>query len=234
MATLAAASWADIELARADACALGAPSVQVAAQSFASAMQRRFEGVALARLFICLPLKTLPAAEAQAASGTGDPLSPETLVLCLLGTAGSEPAWNERLKSVGHRAIPLSPATIERAPMLARLLADLNGGRVPAPPEGMTIRLMATRGNGVFHVEDARTTRDDRGRTIIDRNFVDSYGIQSVFGMAGPYLDGVNVVAILFSEARIDRAAADRYGSLINSFKMATARLYTNDKIWAR
>jgi hypothetical protein len=234
VATLASASWADIELARADACALGAPCVQVAAQSFAAAMHRRFEGVALARLFICLPFKALPAAEAQAATAGGEPLPPDTVVLCLLGTAGGEPAWNERLKSVGHRAIPLSAATIERAPMVAKLLADLNGGSSPAPPEGMTIRLMATRGNGIFHVEDALTAKDHRGRSIIDRKFVDSYGIESVFGMAGPYLDGVNVIAILFSQSRVERAAADRYGSLINSFKMATARLYTNDKIWAR
>ncbi len=234
MATLATASWADIELARADACALGAPSVEVAAQSFAAAIHRRFEGVALARLFMCLPFKALPPAEAQAASAGGDTLPADGLVLCLLGTAGREPNWNERLKSVGHRAIPLSAATIERAPMVARLLSDLNGGSAAAIEGHMTIRLMATRGNGIFHVESARTAVDARGRNIIDRKFVEGYGIESVFGMAGPYLDGVNVVAILFSEAGVERAAADRYGSLINSFKMATARLYTNDKIWAR
>lgn len=234
MATLASASWADIELARADACALGAPNVQVAAQSFTAALHRRFDGVVLARLFIALPYNRLPPAEADAARGGGAPIQPNALVLCLLGTAGREPSWNERLKSAGHRAIPLSAATIERAPMVAKLLSDLNGGGAAPAEGGMTVRLMATRGNGMFHVENARTALDARGRSVIDRRFVDGYGIESVFGMAGPYLDGVNVVAILFSQVRIERAIADRYGSLINSFKMATARLYTNDKIWAR
>ena len=234
MATLASASWADIESARADACALGASNVEVAAQTFTTALYRRFEDVALARLFIALPFKALPPDEAHAAS-SGEPLPPELLVLCLLGSAGRETSWNDRLKSVAHRAIPLSPATIEKAPMVARLLSDLNPGRPAAPQQdGVTVRLMATRGNGIFHVESAQTAKDLLGRHIIDRGFVERYGIESVFGMAGPYLDGVNVVAIVFSQTRIDRMAADRYGSLINSFKMATARLYTNEKIWAR
>jgi hypothetical protein len=77
-------------------------------------------------------------------------------------------------------------------------------------------------------------TRDERGRLIIDPEFATQYGVGSVFGMGGSYLDGTLVVAIVFCAERIERTVADRYGSFINTFKMATLELKNADRIWSR
>jgi hypothetical protein len=51
--------------------------------------------------------------------------------------------------------------------------------------------------------------------------------------MGSSYLDGSLAIAIVFCAERIERAVADRYGSFINSFKMATLDLKNADRVWS-
>jgi hypothetical protein len=188
-------------------------------------------------VFLVVPLGQLPprdATFARALAGNDPRLTEQTLVLSLLGTHGRKPEWNDRARSAGHLAIPLlDRESVQAAPMIARLLVDLEVDLQGLETGGpIATRKMIGGRTGMFYVPDARTARDDRGRPIIQPEFVAGHGIESVFGMGGAYLDGSLVTAIMFCAERIERADADRYGSFINSFKLQTLELQRADRIW--
>jgi hypothetical protein len=235
---LSEASWSDIEAMRAQIAAGKPRSVQHAAEQFTALFATRFSTVLLARVFLVVPFERLPPADrayARALAGKDPRLTATTPVLSLLGTHGKEPEWNDRMRSVAHLAIPLlDRESIQAAPMIARLLVDLEvdiQGMGAGGP--ITTRRMVGGRSAMFYVPDARTTRDDRGRPIIQQEFATRYGVESVFGMGSSYLDGSLAIAIVFCTERIERGAADRYGSFINSFKMATLELKNADRIWS-
>jgi two-component system, NtrC family, sensor kinase len=227
--SLNAATWSDINALRDRMAERGATSVEHAAQSFAEDLATSFSSVVLARVFIVLPLSRLPEAERHCAenlAGAAVRIPPETSVLSLLGTFGREPAWCDRRRSEGHRAIPLlSRAFVQGAPMIARLLADLEvdlAGLDDGRPID-TRRMLGGR-NGRFFVPDAATSSDALGRHVIPaREFVSAHKIVTVFGMGGAYGDGSLAVVIAFTNERLDALAVDRFPSLISNFKMATA-----------
>lgn len=245
MPSLGEATWAEIEEVRRR---LGdelveVPSVEEAAQRFVSIFVEAFPTTVLARIFGVLPLRLLPEADRTIATSTAERigsrnlLREETPTLSLLGTAGREPEWNDRTRSVGHRAIPLvNRAFVEGAPMLARLLADLqvdfaslDDGR-PA-----TSRRLAGGTNQRFYVADAATAKDDRGRSIIpSTDFVAKHGVRTVFGMGGSYFEGTLVVAIIFAAEKVELLAADRFPTLISNFKMSTTECVQSGRIFVR
>lgn len=118
--------------------------------------------------------------------------------------------------------------------MIAKLLADIDVD-LAALDDGRPIatrRLLGGK-NGMFYVPDAPTAMDSRGRNIIpDRNFVTKYDIHTVFGMGGAYLDGTLVISIIFATEKLDRLLVDRFPSLIANFKMATAKLIDQRRIF--
>lgn len=237
MSGLSAASWNDIEAMRAQIAAGKPASVQEAAEQFTALFATRFSTVVLARVFLVVPLGRLPphdAAFARALAGNDPRLTDETPVLSLIGTHGMSTEWNDRARSVGHLAIPLlDRESVQAAPMIARLLVDLavDLGKIGSGDSISTRRMVGGR-NAMFYVPDARTTRDDRGRLIIQPEFAAKHGVESVFGMGGSYLDGSLAIAIVFCAERIERDDADRYGSFINSFKMATLALMNDGRVW--
>lgn len=231
------AEWPQIEQLRARVNELAnAESLVGAAQGFVEIFSAAFASVVLARLFAVLPAGTLPPTERTfAAALAGGALTESTPVLSLLGTAGQGEGWSERTASVGHRAIPLlSSATIDEAPMIAKLLADLGADLQALDAGGMiaTRQLLGGR-NGTFFVPDARTAVDSRGRHVIAaRDFADAFAIRTVFGMGGAYLDGTMAVAIIFCSEELDRLTVDRFPSFIASFKMATSKLQRDGRIF--
>lgn len=231
------ADWPQIEGLRARVNELAsAETVVAAAQGFADIFSRSFDSVVLVRLFAVLPAGTLPPTEqAFATALAGSALTESTPVLCLLGTAGQGEGWSERTASAGHLAIPLlSSATIDEAPMIAKLLADLGADLQALDTGGMiaTRQLLGGR-NGTFFVSDARTAVDSRGRHVIAaRDFADAFSIRTVFGMGGAYLDGTMAVAIIFCSEELDRMTVDRFPSFISSFKMATSKLQREGRIF--
>lgn len=236
MPSFTEASWPQIEELRARVAELAnANSLVDAAQGFVELFRASFGSIVLARLFVVLPAGSLPAAErAFATKLAGSELLDTTPVLCLLGTAGSRQPWNQRIASLGHRAIPLlSSAKVDDAPMIAKLLTDL-GVDLQALDVGgaITTRQMAG-GSATFFVPDARTALDGRGRHVIAAtDFAGEFSIRTVFGMGGSYLDGTIAVAIFFCAEEIDRLVVDRFPSFISSFKMATAKLQREGRVF--
>ena len=202
-----------------------------AAQHFAEALVRAFPSVVLARVFVVLPFERLPETDAEVVRqfakrvGAEPLLQKNTPVLSLLGTNGAHPRWNDRRHSAGHLAIPLlSKELVEGAPMIAQLLADLKLDWADLV-ETRTIdsKRMLGGNNQRFFVPSAQTTTDDRGRFVIpSREFVKQYRVETVFGMAGSYVSGMLVAAILFTTEQLDAATVDRYPSIISNFRMAT------------
>lgn len=168
----------------------------------------------LVRCYKTHPFSELPAdlqLAARRALGGEKPL-PGMRCLTLLGTAGDEAAWNSRLRSKGHRAIPLpSVSIVEQAPMIAQLIRefglDLAAVVQPAPE---VVRDTKGRKYGVFHVAEAR------GSPYIpaQAEFVEKYGVRSVVGFGGTLASGDLFAVILFSRVPVDAAAAERFRAI--------------------
>jgi hypothetical protein len=232
------ASWAQINAFREQIASAPAGSVEGAAQSFVAALTDTFESVVLARLFVVLPFEKLQPVDREFAkrlAGGDARLTPATPCLSLLATRGREPSWNDRTQSRAHRAIPLiDHAFVRSAPMLAKLLADLEvdlrGLDVGQPIE---VRRMLGAHNGTFYVPDAQSACDSQGRLIIaDREFVAKHAVRTVFGMGGAYANETLVIAIVFTTELLERLIVDRYPSLISNFKMGTASLLERAQIY--
>jgi len=237
--TLNDATWPDVERLRGAVGAKDPSSVEAAAEAFVSAFSTAFSDVALIRLFIVLPVARVPEREGAFAArfAAADPrFGPATRVLTLLGSRGREPAWNERRLSRGHLCIPLIDRKfVEAAPMIAKLLSDIDVD-LAAFDDGRPIATRKLLGgkNGMFYVPDAATAIDATGRYVIaDRAFVERYAIRTVFGMGGAYADGTLVTSVVFSTAKIPQLIADRFPSLISNFKMATATLIEERRIFS-
>jgi hypothetical protein len=130
----------------------------------------------------------------------------ELRCLTLLGTAGDEPAWNDRSRSVGHQAIPLpSEEFVERLPMVAQLIRQLglDLGVVVAPPSGRDAVALSQRLNDVFHVREAA------GSPFLPaQDFVAEHEIASAVGFGGVFVSGAFFSVVLFSRVPIDDALA--------------------------
>jgi hypothetical protein len=238
MAALADASFEDVERLRATLSVTRWGSVEAAAKSFVGAFFDGFTDIALVRIFTVVPAGAVPARErafaVRAAAGHLG-FSDSTPVLTLLGTRGRDVAWNDRRVSNGHLCIPLLDRSfVDGAPMLAKLLADLDVD-LSAFDDGRPIatrRLLGGK-NGMFYVPDASTALDAQGRHIIaDQSFVRRHSIRTVFGMGGAYLDGTLVTSIVFCTSAPSRLVVDRFPSLIVSFKIATAELVANQRLF--
>ena len=239
MTSLKDVSWPEIDRLR-DAVEASKPvSIEAAAETFVNAFFASFTDIVLVRLFVVIPVARVPEHErAFAARFAGeDPrFGPSTRVLTLLGSRGREAAWNDRRVSRGHLCIPLIDRSfIEAAPMIAKLLADIDVD-LGAFDDGRPIATRKLLGgkNGMFYVPDATTVMDTMGRYVIaDRAFVEKYGVRTVFGMGGAYMDGTLVTTLVFATDMIPQLMVDRFPSLISNFKMATARLAEEGRIFS-
>lgn len=213
-----------------------------AAQGLSAALLKEFASVVLARVFAVVPFERLPELEAEVAVrfaekvGGAELLVPTTPVLSLLGTSGVATAWNNRVSSSGHLAIPLlSKQLVEGAPMIAQLLADLKVDLAcldDARP--IDSKRMMGGTNQRFYVQSAKTALDSHGRFIIPaRDFVAKYQIETVFGMAGAYVDGMIIAAIVFTTEKLEANEVDRFPSIIANFRMATTPAVIARRIFA-
>jgi hypothetical protein len=240
---LKTATWAEINAFRELVATESArePSLCAAAQRFARLFVEQFQSVVLSRVFAVVPCVRLPEAERELAArvsaqlGAAELLHPDTSVLSLLGTAGAEPSWNARALSAGHLAIPLlSKEIVQSIPMIAQLLADLKVDLAWLDDD----RLIASRpmlgsSGQCFYVANAMEARDSRGRFIIpSQDFVTKYRVETVFGMAGSYLDGTLLVAITFTKEALDKLTVDRFPSIISNFRMATSALVMKGRVY--
>lgn len=142
------------------------------------------------------------------------PLDPNTPVMTLLASAGSEEAWNDRKRSEGHRAIPLrSQRAEELSPMISRLFEQFGA----EPLLTGDVRPLEKRSNfDVFHVGDPLESP-----FVPAKDFVRDYGIRSVVGF-GAFLPPADMfAAILFSNVPIAADTATMFPALALSVKIA-------------
>jgi hypothetical protein len=220
----------------------GSTSLEAAAQSYTRLVYEALhESIVLLRVFATVPARALPAANrafvARLAESAGHQLADDTLVLSLLGTMGSEPAWCDRRRSANHIGIPLvSREFVTQIPMISRLLQQLGieldwFNRQDTAIVGRTFGLQS----GVFYVEDATDTVDREGRNIITaQEFVTRYGVRTVYGVGGGYVGTPVYTAIItFCRDHVDRARAEEFRTHIDRFKAETEALARQGRIFA-
>lgn len=148
-------------------------------------------------------------------------LQPDTRCLVLRGTTGTDPQWNDPLRSEGHRVVPLpSIESVEQLPMIAQLIRQLG-----IDPDGIISGrgklLVKDVGTNVFHVPDAK------GSEYIpaQENFVETHGIESVVGFGDVLPTGDLFAVICFSRVPISRETAVLFSHLSISAKLALLAL---------
>jgi hypothetical protein len=191
------------------------------------------ESIVLARLFTTVPYGNLPNSNKQFVDslaksvGIVPLMTDRTPVLSLIGTRGQRPEWNNRRQSQGHVGIPLaSGAFISSIPMMSRLLKQL--GLDLAWIDEWDTKIVAEQNlskfSGMFYVQDARTEFDKQGRNVIAaQDFVEEFGVRTVFGFGGGYLQAETfVVLIVFTRETIQQEIVQPFTTVINAFKIAT------------
>lgn len=170
-------------------------------------------------------------------AGAAVELKGSTPVLSLIGTHGQENKWNDRRNSAGHAGIPLiSSAFVGAIPMIARLLHELG---VPSDwvDSHDTSMILETIGHtaGLFFVDNAAEAVDTQGRKIIAaQDFVADYGVRSVFGIGGAYLDtGQILVTVVFCRDAVSRDTAEHFLPLVNLFQSKTGALVGAQQVFA-
>jgi hypothetical protein len=166
----------------------------------------------LVRFYKTHPLMDLPPEVRRIAEASaGGEAAPATPCLTLIASAGVEPGWNDRRQSRGHQAIPLvSEESIERAPMISRLLEEFGVSLTsflsmpssdPARRDGKTY--------DVFYVPEA-----DGSPYIPAQDFVREYGVRSVIGFGGVLKSGEMFAVILFSRTPVPAESAQRFKTI--------------------
>ena len=187
---------------------------------------------ALVRLFITQPFDALePAQRAFAETVLGRAAdSPAMKCLTLLGTAGSEPAWNSRQASIGHQALPLPSAdSVARSPMIAQLIHQL-GVEVGALLSADARLMIDTEQHtfNVFYVAEAA----ESPFIPAQREFVVPHHIRSVLGFGGLLPSGELFATVLFSRVFVPREVADLFRTLALNVKVALLP-FVNQRIFS-
>ena len=176
------------------------------------------QAVPLVRLYKTHPFRDLePDLQAFALDTGAGAIDDETRCLTLLGTSGIDPAWNDRRRSAGHRAIPLASAeVVAQSPMIAGLISQLgiDLATVVDPEEQPTITLHH-QDYDLFFVADAV------GSPLVpaQERFVLPHGIHSVVGCGGLLPTGDLFALILFTRLHLEEATADLFRTVALSVK---------------
>jgi hypothetical protein len=216
----------------------GAEDLEHAAQDLAKAIHSVFdESVVIARVFTTVPFESLPSSNQEFVTGlVGHEVQPKTPVLSLIGTHGQQEDWTDRRKSKGHIGIPLvSSEFVGGIPMISRLLKELGVPLewVDSHDSEMIIRTMG-QSAGLFFVDDASDSTDHQGRKIIAaQDFVDEYGVKSVFGTGGAYPNGQIMVVVVFCRDEFTRGTAEKFVSVTNLFLSQTSALANPASVFA-
>ncbi|MBW4692125.1 MAG: histidine kinase [Lyngbya sp. HA4199-MV5] len=144
-----------------------------------------------------------------------------TKCLTLLATAGDEPYWNSRRKSMGHQAIPLMDEDfVRRAPMILQLIQQfgLDVSTVIDTAPTLITDIERTTFN-VFYVPEAYNSP----YIPAQREFVIPYQIQSVLGFGGMLSTGDLFAIILFSKISISPATANLFKWIAAYVRIPTA-----------
>jgi hypothetical protein len=168
-------------------------------------------------------------------AGAAGKLTATTMTLSLAGTSGLAPPWNDRRKSEGHVSIPLlTREFVEALPMVTRLMNDIGAG-LAWIDKGETSLFEEVLGSKVFFVANAAEALDSNGRRIIPAGeFVSKFGVRTVFGMGGSYLDGKTLAAlILFTNEPLTMEKVRPFSTLMPSFISRSMPAVLKDHFWS-
>lgn len=206
----------------------GATSMEEAAQSVVSVLHRTLTNgtdgapaCALVRVFVLLPFSSLDGAQQAFARRLLPDIDqePGTKCLTLLATAGDEPAWNSRLHSLGHQALPIpGEESLARSPMIRQLMGQLGvdvQSLFASDPEMIVDGAQHTF--NVFHVPDAQGSP----HIPAQEEFVLRCGIRSVIGFGGLLFPGELFAGILFTKTPVTRQVAELFKTLALNVKVA-------------
>lgn len=152
------------------------------------------------------------------AAGSDSRIGPDVVCLTLLASAGEQDTWNDRNRSVGHKAIPLpSVQAISRLPMVSQLFDQL--GVDPRRVISRDAALVADerRPCRIFHVEEAL----DHPAIPAQADFVIPYAIRSAIGFGGILPAGEMFAVVAFSRVRIPERAVDAFVAAALATKLA-------------
>ncbi|MBN2093397.1 hypothetical protein JW964_27480 [candidate division KSB1 bacterium] len=219
-------------------------SFEEAVQKYVTAIYENFkESMVLIRTFATIPFEKLPPENQQfvnqlaVSKNITQLINNDTLVLSLLGTAGSEAEWFDRKNSQGHVGIPLASSDfIDAIPMMSRLLKQLGLGLdwIDNKDTELVKKTIVERMSGLFFVPDATTEVDQQGRKIIAaQDFVNKYGVKTVFGYGDGY-SGTQTfsVTIIFLREELTRERAEQFYATMNFFKSLTI-WHVKNHFWA-
>ena len=229
--------WDTIE-EQSEACAF----LDAAAQNCTDLLYDRVqESLALVRVFATLRHQALPdtervRCEKMAADHKIETLlSDETITLALMGTRGVQESWNYRAQSRDHLCIPLvSSEYVESIPMIASLMKDMGIGLEWLDTKDTHI-VVHNRGRsaGMFYVEDALTSVDNKGRKIVPcQAFVREHQLKTVFGVGGAYPDGTFIAIVFFTRDALTRLDIERFLPLVHALKAGTMSVVTGGRFF--
>ena len=103
------------------------------------------------------------------------------------------------------------------------------------PEKAKVIQQTIGESAGLFFVESAALDTDHLGRKIIPaQDFVNDYGVRSVFGLSGAYSGDEILVVIVFCTEQFSKAVAERFLPLVTLFKGATSSLLSEGRMFAK
>jgi hypothetical protein len=234
MVTIKDGSYPELKLLfrRIEAKSHTGTTLQAASQACAEEIYDYYrDSLVLVRVYATRAYAKIPqhiqqfAREIADAQGVASMLQPESIILTLLGTAGVQADWNNCLRSRGHLGIPLVTASfVENLPMVAALMKDMGLGLdwLDRQDNSIVVRELGRLARAFF-VPDARTAVDAQGRKVVPASdFVAAYGVRTVFGLGGGFLDGTFLAMIFFTREIIEKPKVEAFLPIINLFKLGT------------
>ncbi|KGP63890.1 hypothetical protein EP47_07060 [Legionella norrlandica] len=182
-------------------------------ENFGSSLNK--SEVVLSRVYHSFDFQVLPQ-ELQSITKEiwGEQVKDTSKILVLMGTYGQEEAWRDRKQSKGHKAILLSKETLERIPMVARLIQQIGFdiGLLLGHEEGIDYEGIAGT-FGVFYVSSAQGSP-----YIPAQDFVEQYKVQSVIGTGVMLPQGDISVYLAFTRVPIKSEVAANIAPLMSIF----------------
>ena len=161
------------------------------------------KNLVLARIFLSLPYTELPPEYQREIESGGSLPDPEDRFLCLMGTAGDEPDWNDPLRSRGHKymKLPDREEDLVQMPMIQKVFAEFG------VPYSAILRPDSSREHSV----EGYFLADDPAASpyIPDKGFVSDYGIRSQVSIGGVLPSGSIFTMFLFSRQKLTHDMAE-------------------------
>jgi methyl-accepting chemotaxis protein len=181
--------------------------------------------IPMARLFVSIPYKYFPADYKDKFHAEG--ITGDTMFLCLMGTAGENPDWNDIRKSKKRQAIRLPDNEKDFAlmPMLAR-----NFSKMGIRYENI---IHPDTGSGLTTIEDYALEGDVHDSPYIpDQKFVSDYRLSSQIGVGGVLPTGSIFTSFLFFNEPVDEDFAGTFMVIPMALQMALKDFDINKAYW--